>query len=251
MGGKPIMAIAILGWPLGKISLEVARKVLDGAKEVCSLAGIPLAGGHSIDVPEPIFGLAVTGQAPINQIRRNTDGKIGDLLYLTKPIGVGLVTTAQKRDLADAKDLNLAEVSMLKLNDIGEKLAPYSHIHAITDVTGFGLAGHLIEMAEGSECSAEVYYDKIPQFPFVTKYLELKTIPGGTTRNWESYGEKVKLKNADDFKILADPQTSGGLLISVDPNYQVWFEDYMSQNDFDLKPIGQLILPESKVLTVK
>lgn len=241
MGGTPLMAIAILGWPIDKLGPEIAGEVLRGGREVCQRAGIPLAGGHSIDAPEPIFGLAVTGKVAIEELKQNGDAKAGDLLYLTKPLGIGLVTTAQKKGLATKEDLDLALKSMLTLNDIGSKLASYSFVNAITDVTGFGLGGHLLEVIEASKLGAEIWQSKIPVFPFVSKYLELGTTPGGTQRNWASYGEKIELpEGSDDFRLLADPQTSGGLLVTVDPASQVEFESELKSLGMKLQPLGRL-----------
>ncbi len=217
MGGSPLMAIAILGWPIDKIDASIAGEVMAGARKKCQEAGIPLAGGHSIDTIEPIFGLAVTGQVSKEHLKRNSSAKEGDLIYLTKPIGVGLVTTAQKKGIADREDLDIARKSMLTLNNIGAELSYISGVHAMTDVTGFGLAGHLIEMAESGDLTAFIDPNSIPVFQFVGKYLDAGTIPGGTTRNWNSYGHKIH-GNGIDHRLLADPQTSGGLLISVSPD---------------------------------
>ncbi len=250
MGGKPIMAIAILGWPINKLSTDVARQVLDGARSKCHEAGIPLAGGHSIDAPEPIFGLAVTGTAPVKTIKRNNAARPGDLLYLTKPLGVGLVTTAQKKGVAADHDLELARKSMLTLNDIGVALASRPEVHALTDVTGFGLAGHLVEMSEASGCSAVIRMAEVPRFDFVDKYLTMGTRPGGTQRNWDSYGRYVTTNEGMDFGLLADPQTSGGLLISVDPAEQDSFERFMSEKGFNLNSFGEMVHQNSAWVTV-
>jgi selenide, water dikinase len=241
MGAEPLMAIAILGWPIDKIPASVAAMVLKGGREVCVRAGIPLAGGHSIDSPEPIFGLAVTGKVSISQLKKNSDGKVGDLLYITKPLGIGLVTTAKKKKMADPIDLEIAKASMLKLNKIGTDIGSLSYVHAMTDVTGFGLAGHLLELCDASHISALVYAQKIPVFDFAEKYIQLGCIPGGTQRNWKTYGNQVKLKNDQYYKIAADPQTSGGLLITVDPASISDFEIFMASRGFSLGPIGKLI----------
>lgn len=241
MGGSPIMAIAILGWPVNQIPIAIAGQVLEGGRQVCQQAGIPLAGGHSIDAPEPIFGLAVTGKVPIQQIKKNASARPGDLIYLTKPIGIGLVTTAQKKGLATAEDLSAAKASMLQLNKIGQQLSSRDEVHAITDVTGFGLAGHLLEVCEASGCTAELRYNDIPQFPFTQKYLAQGCIPGGTQRNWKSYGHKVELEEESRYKILADPQTSGGLLLAVDPHAKASFEAWMQENNHAVQPIGQFL----------
>jgi len=250
MGGTPIMAIAILGWPLDKLPIAYAGDVLDGARKVCAEAGIPLAGGHSIDAPEPIFGLAVTGRMPSDQVKKNSTAQVGDLIYLTKPLGIGLVTTAQKKGLALEEDLELAKTSMLRLNRIGAALAERPEVHAITDVTGFGLAGHLVEVCEGSGCGARIEMKAVPRFDFVQRYLEQKCYPGGTTRNWESYGDKLSLQNEEDRFLLADPQTSGGLLLAVDPAHQEAFEVYAQDLGYVLKPIGEFVQGDGKVEVV-
>jgi selenide,water dikinase len=247
MGGTPIMAIAILGWPLDKLPIEYAGVVLDGARKVCADAGIPLAGGHSIDAPEPIFGLEVTGKIPTAHVKRNSTAKPGDLIYLTKPLGIGMVTTAQKKGIATVEDLELAKASMLRLNRIGALLADKPEVHAITDVTGFGLAGHLLEVCEGSGCGAEIDLKSVPKFSFVQRYLEEKCHPGGTSRNWASYGHNVILKDQEDRFILADPQTSGGLLIAVDPAAQLQFEEEVQDLGYALQPIGRFVEGETKL----
>lgn len=241
MGGTPIMAIAILGWPIDKLPIEVAGEVLRGARKVCTDAGIPLAGGHSIDAPEPIFGLAVTGTVPSASVKKNGGAKPGDLLYLTKPLGIGMVTTAQKKGLADATDLELAKASMLALNTIGQLLGSFDGVHALTDVTGFGLGGHLLEVCEASGCSAVLDYEKIPTFPFVAKYLGLGTTPGGTQRNWKSYGYNISLGVGHDFRLIADPQTSGGLLITLNPAEKGAFETFMKTRGFQLEVMGKMV----------
>ncbi|MCB0631530.1 MAG: selenide, water dikinase SelD [Saprospiraceae bacterium] len=242
MGAEPLMAIAILGWPIDKIPPEVAGQVVSGGRSVCTAAGIPLAGGHSIDAPEPIFGLAVTGKVPIADVKRNQDGKVGDLLYLTKPLGIGIVTTAQKRKLAEPEDLDTAKRSMLTLNTIGQSLGRLPYVHALTDVTGFGLAGHVLEVCEATQIGAEIFLDRLPVFGFVDKYLAQGCTPGGTHRNWKAYGSKIRLATSDqNYTIIADPQTSGGLLVSVDPSYKSVFEAEMQTAGLDLQPIGRLV----------
>ncbi|MCB9317788.1 MAG: selenide, water dikinase SelD [Lewinellaceae bacterium] len=240
MGGTPIVAIAILGWPIDKIPAAVAGEVLRGGRKVCHDAGIALAGGHSIDAPEPIFGLAVTGRVPVTQVKKNCTGQPGDLLYLTKPLGIGMVTTAQKKKLAEDQDLAIARQSMLTLNKIGQSLAGLPYVHAITDVTGFGLGGHLLEICEGSNTGAQIHLDRIPVFDFVPKYIALGCLPGGTNRNWTSYGHKIALRDPDTYKIIADPQTSGGLLIAVNSQYKSEFESLLAAQGLVVQPIGML-----------
>lgn len=217
MGGKPVMAIAILGWTLDKLPPEIARRVIEGSRSMCAEAGIPLAGGHSIDSPEPIFGLAVTGLVDIQNLKQNNTAQVGDVLFLTKALGVGILTTAEKRGILRETEVNLAAEQMMKLNRIGEELGKLSGVTALTDVTGFGLLGHLCEMCEGSNVSAEITYAAVPMMNGVDYYLAQKSIPGGTNRNWASYGHKVAALSDEQRALLADPQTSGGLLVAVRP----------------------------------
>lgn len=240
MGGKPVMAIAILGWPIGKLPPELAGTVLEGSRDACRRAGIELAGGHSIDSPEPIFGLAVTGLVDIQNLKRNNTAKAGSSLYLTKKLGVGVITTAEKRGLAQDPHLREAKDSMLTLNNFGEVAGTLAYVNAVTDVTGFGLLGHLNEFCEGSGVSAELYFQNIPKFDWADHYIEAGCIPGGTNRNWDSYGMHVEDLTPERRALLADPQTSGGLLISVDAGTEAEFEDLAATYGLTLKPIGRL-----------
>lgn len=250
MGGKPFMAIAILGWPINKIPAEIAKGVLEGSRKVCEEAGVPLAGGHSIDCPEPVFGLAVTGQLQKENLKRNDTAKPGSLLYLTKPLGVGIITTAQKKGIAEQHHLEEAIESMLALNRVGSEFGKLSHVNAMTDVTGFGLLGHLCEMCEGSGLSAEIQFNNVPKFDFLENYIDQKSIPGGTHRNWESYGHKISALTEEQKSILADPQTSGGLLVSVDEGNQKEFESLALQNGYTLMPFGKLVPKQSTIVQV-
>jgi selenide,water dikinase len=243
MGGRPILAIAILGWPVEKLPPETAREVLEGARAICAEAGITLAGGHSIDCPEPVFGLAVNGIVPVNHIRRNSTAAAGSLLYLTKPLGVGILTTAQKRDLLAPEDAARALTSMVTLNKLGDLLGGISGVTAMTDVTGFGLLGHLAEMCEGSGVAAWIDFEEVPVIAGLSIYLEQNCIPGGTIRNWASYGNKVKLSDENQRDILADPQTSGGLLIAVAPDAAKEVEALLHAHQLSpqcCRPFGQL-----------
>ncbi len=215
MGGKPVLAIAILGWPVDKLPPETAQQVLEGARAVCADAGIILAGGHSIDCPEPVFGLAVNGLVNIDQLKQNATATAGCKLYLTKALGVGILSTAQKRGILLPEDAAIALKSMVTLNKIGEVFAGLEGVKAMTDVTGFGLLGHLAEMCEGSGLSAVIEFDKVPVIPSLAYYLAQGCIPGGTQRNWISYGHKISYLTDQQKQILADPQTSGGLLVAV------------------------------------
>ncbi len=212
------MAIAILGWPVNKIPAETAQQVLEGGRNICNEAGIPLAGGHSIDSPEPIFGLAVTGMVDIGDLKRNDSAVDGCHLYLTKPLGVGILSTAQKQKKLKPEHKDIARDSMVRLNSIGSVLSKIQGVTAITDVTGFGLLGHLGELCEGSHLEADIHFDEVPLLPNVSEYLELKCIPGGTIRNWDSYGHKIGNLTERQKHLLCDPQTSGGLLIAVQDN---------------------------------
>jgi selenide,water dikinase len=240
MGGKPIMALAILGWPVEKLSTDLAQRVLDGSREICAKAGIPLAGGHSIDSPEPIFGLAVTGTVEKRNLKKNNTAKTGDVLYLTKPLGVGIVSTAQKRGLAESDDVAEAVRIMTQLNSIGAEFGKLEYVNAMTDVTGFGLLGHLLEVCEGSGLSAEVQYSKVPLIKNLGFYLSKMIYPDNTMRNWQSYDKKVTGIGAESLLTLCDPQTSGGLLVCVDEDYITQFEIFCSGKGLSLDPIGKL-----------
>jgi selenide,water dikinase len=241
MGGQPLMAIAILGWPVSKLPPELAQQVLEGARHTCKEAGIMLAGGHSIDAPEPIFGLAVSGKVAINQLKRNDTAKAGDRLYLTKPLGVGILTTAQKQKKLNTAHTTLARDSMVQLNRIGADIAALPGINAMTDVTGFGLLGHLMEMCEGSGVDAMLENAAVPLLPHIEDYIAKGCIPGGSGRNFASYGAKVSPLNPTQQAVLCDPQTSGGLLLAVSPDAEAAFNDLALAYDLVLQPIGKLL----------
>ena len=253
MGGRPLMAISIFGWPINALSSDIGARVIDGGREICSRAGISLAGGHSIDSPEPIFGLSVSGIVEIKNLKKNIGAQPGDTLFLTKPLGIGVLSTAQKKKVVTEKDHALAVKQMCALNDIGAKLSSINGVNAVTDVTGFGLAGHLLEVCKGSQVSAEVYFEKLPLLPNLLKYIENNCVPGGTFRNFESYGEYLSELSDIEKSIICDPQTSGGLLVSVSKDGLQDLQDLMRLNNLDLKPIGK-ILDESakkKTITIK
>lgn len=217
MGGRPNLAVAILGWPVDKLPAELASAVLAGGRDACKAAGIPLAGGHSIDSPEPIFGLAVNGLVTASHLQRNDTARAGDLLFLTKPLGAGILTTAVKMGGVDEQDFTVAIESMCKLNSLGARLGDLGGVHALTDVTGFGLFGHLIEMLEGSGMMATLHKDRLPVFTGVDDCLLRHTVPAITYRNWNSYGHLIEEPDVRLLQIGCDPQTSGGLLISLAP----------------------------------
>ncbi len=250
MGGSPLMAIAILGWPVDKLSPEVAQQVLEGGRQACMDAGIPLSGGHSIDSPEPIFGLAVSGRVDISKLKRNNTAEPGCKLYLTKALGVGIFTTAQKQGKLLPEHENIAPESMTAPNVIGEKLGAIEGVKAMTDVTGFGLLGHLAELCEGSEVSAEIEFDKVPVFKEAEQYITQGCIPGGTNRNWNSYGHHIQLKDEGTRAILCDPQTSGGLLIAVENNACTEVEALLKANGINPVPFGRLVPKSNPLISV-
>ena len=241
MGGDPLMAIALLGWPVNVLAPEVAREVIRGGRAVCDEAGIPLAGGHSIDTPEPIFGLAVTGVVNKRQMKRNDTATAGCLLYLTKPLGIGILTTAEKKGKLRPEDVGVARDWMCTLNKIGSQFAKLEGVTAMTDVTGFGLLGHLVEMADGSGLSAKIEYAKVPRLDSVEYYLEQGCVPGGTLRNFDSYASKISPVQELHKRVLCDPQTSGGLLVAVSADGNEAFLQMARDNGLNLQPIGQLV----------
>ncbi|MGI4729836.1 MAG: selenide, water dikinase SelD [Janthinobacterium lividum] len=247
MGGKPVLAIAILGWPIDKLPPETAQRVLEGARAVCAEAGITLAGGHSIDCPEPVFGLAVNGLINISQLKQNSTATAGCKLYLTKALGVGVLSTAQKRGILKPEDAAIALKSMTTLNKLGAVLAGLESVKAMTDVTGFGLLGHLSEMCEGSNLQAMIEFEKVPKIASIAGYLAQDCIPGGTQRNWNSYGHKIGNLTDLQKQILADPQTSGGLLVAVAAEGITEFENLLHEQGFSgqhCKPFGWLKEPD-------
>lgn len=232
------MAIAIFGWPIDKLPPEVGSEVIKGGRDTCLAAGIPLAGGHSIDSPEPIFGLAVTGIVNKAQLRYNDRASDDCFLYLTKPLGIGILTTAQKRGKIEDDDLEPAVEAMCTLNSIGERIADLEGIEAITDITGFGLIGHLSEMCQGSGVSAIIDAHAVPKLPRVDYYIERGCIPGGTIKNYKSYAHNINGVSEPVRHLLCDAQTSGGLLIAVNKKYANQFEEAVKEMGYDLKPIG-------------
>jgi selenide,water dikinase len=231
MGGSPLMAISILGWPLAKLPASMAATVVEGAVEVCKEAGIPLAGGHSIDISDPVFGLAVTGIIKRSDIKQNSTAIPGCRLFLTKPLGIGILSTASKKNLLDEADYLDSIYWMTKLNTVGAELGKMDSVRAMTDVTGFGLLGHLLGICEGSGLAARIEFGKIPTLGNISRYMEMNCIPGGTYRNWKSYGEKVSKITEFQKHVLSDPQTSGGLLIAVDQTPGD-FDEYARRNNF-------------------
>ena len=242
MGGTPMMAIAILGWPINTLPAEIAQQVIDGGRHACRDAGIHLAGGHSIDSPEPIFGLAVTGRVDLKNLKQNSTAKAGNVLFLTKPIGVGILTTAEKQGKLKPEHARLAVESMMKLNTIGAELAEIDAITCMTDVTGFGLLGHLLEICQGSDVAATVNLKDVPLLDnAVIDYLNQGCVPGGSTRNWESIHQHIHGTDQQSQTLLCDPQTSGGLLISVEPAEADKVSQLLQQAGCYHLPIGELM----------
>jgi selenide,water dikinase len=251
MGGHPIMAIAVLGWPVEKLPPYLAQQVIAGAKEICRQAGIPLAGGHTIDSPEPFFGLSVNGQVAISDIKSNASAQEGDVIFLTKALGTGVLTTALKRGLITDTDMQPCIASMSQLNKVGAELGKLPYVHALTDVTGFGLIGHLIEMCEGSILSAELYYDQVPLMPQVRDLTAKFIYADNTMRNWKSYESKVQGISGESLLTLCDPQTSGGLLIAVGPDREQELLALLKVNNILSARIGRMISKQDKAVHLK
>lgn len=257
MGGKPVLAIAILGWPVEKLPAALAQQVLEGSRKICEEAGIPLAGGHSIDSAEPIFGLSVNGLVDIKNLKKNNTAKAGNLLFITKPLGVGVLSTAQKRGVLKEEHLPVMIKQMTVLNTIGEALGKIEGVTAMTDITGFGLLGHLVEMAEGSGLSAEINYGVLPVEEGVKEYLSQRIVPDATYRNWNAYSTKTGFEKGvnlmEAFNLLPDPQTNGGLLIAVDEASAGMVKKILTESGLEkfAQPIGVMKAPAEKTIFVK
>lgn len=221
MGGTPIMALALVGMPIDKLPTEVIGKILAGGEAICAQAGIPIAGGHTIDSVEPIYGLVVMGLVHPSKIKRNTGAQAGDQLILGKPLGVGVLSAALKKNLLDESGYASLIANTTKLNTPGKKLALLDDVHALTDVTGFGLLGHLLELSRGAGLSAQLNMSAIPLLPQVQQLAEQGCITGASGRNWQGYGHAVSLASTITSlqqALLTDPQTAGGLLVSCAPH---------------------------------
>lgn len=253
MGGKPIMAIAILGFPVNKLPAEVAQQIVEGGRAACATAGIALAGGHSIDSPEPIFGLAVTGVISTEKIKKNASAHAGCELFLTKPLGIGVLTTAEKRGILKPEHQNLARDAMCQMNLIGAEFSQLEEVTAMTDVTGFGLLGHLSEICQGSNVRAVINSDDIQTLEGTKDYIALGAVPGGTQRNYESYGHLISPLTDEQKAVLCDPQTSGGLLVAVEPQAVEKIMQIASQMNVPLFRVGKLLAKDdnSPLIEVK
>jgi len=240
MGGTPLMAVAILGWPINILAPDIAGQVIAGGRAVCTEVGIPLAGGHSIDAPEPIFGLAVTGELPIDRLKRNSTAQSGDLLYLTKPLGIGILTTAEKQGKLESDHRGIATATMCQTNRIGADLAAIQGVNAITDVTGFALAGHLLELCDAADLYAEIEFNALTLLPGIEGYIAAGCIPGGSQRNFAAFGQHINAISDLKRHVVCDPQTSGGLLISVSCESSEEVEACLATAGLPASPIGCL-----------
>lgn len=238
MGGKPILALSILAWPTSKLPISVASEVLKGATEICEGAGIPLAGGHSIENKEPIFGLAVNGIVSKKNIKKNHTAQEGDLIFITKAIGTGILSTAIKRGLKSAHFSDELTQSMCQLNYIGEKLGVITQVSAMTDVTGFGLLGHLIEMTDNGRISAIIKNQHIPLLSGTSDLAKEWVYPDNTMRNWKMYGENVSGISGETLLTLCDPQTNGGLLFAISPEFKTEITHLFQEEKQHLYEIG-------------
>ncbi len=221
MGGTPIMALALVGMPIDKLPLDVIGNIIRGGESICAEAGIPIAGGHTIDSVEPIYGLVVLGLVHPDKVKRNADARAGDVLILGKPLGVGVLSAALKKGLLDDAGYRAMIDNTTKLNKPGRLLSDMQGVHALTDVTGFGLLGHLLELARGAGLTARLDMPRIPLLPGVQKFAEDGIVTGASGRNWGGYGHDVDLASsvtAAQQMLLTDPQTSGGLLVSCAPD---------------------------------
>lgn len=239
MGGKPVFANAILSWPVEKIDPLMAGVVLEGGREICHLAGIPLAGGHSIAAKDPIFGLSVNGIVHPKNIKTNMGAREGDLIYITKPLGIGVLATALKRDKIKSEDYAIMIQYSTQINTIGKEFGHLDFVHAMTDVTGFGILGHLVEMAEGSGLTANIQGSNLPLIDGVQDYISQFIFPDNTYRNWNAYSIKSEGIVGMELVKFCDPQTNGGLLVAVDPRFQKEFESVLEIQDQKVWLIGE------------
>jgi len=254
MGAKPIFALALVGMPLEKLPVSVIGKILEGGESVCHAAGIPVAGGHSIDVLEPIYGLVALGLVHPDKVKRNSSAQAGDVLILGKPLGVGILSAALKKGrLSESGYAQMIEWTT-KLNTPGERLADLPGVHALTDVTGFGLAGHLLEILRGSKLAGEVRFADLPVITEALGWAKQGTKTGATDRNWSGYGKDVRLPaDAPDWQraILTDPQTSGGLLVACAPEAEKEVLSIFAERGFaEARTIGRLAAGDARLTVV-
>jgi selenide,water dikinase len=242
MGGRPIMALALVGMPIDKLSPQTIGRILEGGRSVCAQAGIPVAGGHTIDSVEAIYGLVALGLVHPNRVRRNADAKPGDQLILGKPLGVGIYSAALKKNALSDELYKKMIASTTQLNTPGALVSEFEGVHAITDVTGFGLAGHCLELAKGSGLSAVIHWSSVPLLPEVLNLAKQGFITGASGRNWEAYGHQITVPETFsqmEQALLSDPQTSGGLLISCTPEAAPAVLQCMKHEGFEAAVIGE------------
>lgn len=256
MGAKPVLALAILGWPVDKLPAALAAEVIAGARSICNEAGIPLAGGHSVDTTEPLFGLSVNGLVNLKQLKKNAGAQNGNKIYLTKKLGTGLLSTAAKRK--QLSDVFIPELiaQLSSLNKFGEQLGAMPQVKALTDVTGFGLLGHLTEICKASNCSATIMYERLQLLPGTKECIANAIMPDATFRNWNAYSPSLtmsaEVNAAEAFMVLADPQTNGGLLFTVAEEDAENLEAAMRSAglaDF-AQPIGYITEKSDKLINV-
>jgi len=254
MGAQPIMALALVGMPVNVLPLSVIGQILDGGQSVCRAAGIPIAGGHTIDSVEPIYGLVALGLVHPDHIKRNADAQVGDVLILGKPIGVGIFSAALKKEMLPHAGYQAMIANTTQLNTAGPDLAKLKGVHALTDITGFGLAGHLLEMARGAKCTIHLDWDKVPLLTGVEALADQGCITGASARNWQGYGTEVDLPqkfSSVQQSLLTDPQTSGGLLVSCSEASVKDVLAILKQHGFDhATVIGQVESAQSHGLKV-
>ncbi len=251
MGGTPTMAIAVMGFPVEKLPVEIAQQIIAGAKEICNEANIPLAGGHTIDAPEPFFGLSVNGFVAKENLRQNSTAQTGDVIFLTKPIGTGAIATAMKRELMTEAESSEAIDSMCRLNKAGSLFSTLDFVHAMTDVTGFGLLGHLIEMCEGAQLSAEIDYARVPLLQGMKELCAKFIYADNTMRNWKSYEAKTAGIGSESLLTLCDPQTNGGIMVAVAENQKATFLQLAESNNCSVFEIGKFFERKEKAVFVK
>ncbi len=250
MGGRPIMANAVFGWPVDELPIELAREVLKGGKEMCDQLGVPLVGGHTIDSNEPLFGLSVTGLVPSSHLKTNSGARAGDCILISKPLGIGMLAAGHKRGLNSPEQDQALLSWLVKANDFGQKIAHLSSVHAMTDVTGFGLIGHLLEVLKGSEISADIDAASIPTIEAARSLAQQFVLPDNAMRNWNAYEKQVELVAPDAFPWLVDPQTNGGLLIFVDENSLHEVMQLAADSDCTLYKIGKAVDQRSTAQTI-
>ena len=250
MGGTPIMALALVGMPISVLSTETIGKILQGGQDVCRAAGIPIAGGHTIDSVEPIYGLVAMGLVHPKRVKRNADAQVGDRLILGKPLGVGVLSAALKKDALPAEGYAQMIANTTKLNTPGPDLAQLDGVHALTDITGFGLAGHVLEMARGSNTTVQIHMARVPLIPGVRELAAQGMVTGASGRNWAAYGHEVRL-GADlqpvDQALLSDPQTSGGLLVACAPEAVAEVLAIFARHGFaEAAEVGEIVAAEGE-----